>query len=122
MLGYPGETESDIYETLDHLKRSDPDHYTITVAYPIKGTGLYTEVQNNFIDPLPWESSTDRQLDFKRTYSRRYYDFAVRMIVNEMKAFKSKEKGVSGNIKANWYRLKMLFAKGGMRVRRGNLS
>jgi radical SAM superfamily enzyme YgiQ (UPF0313 family) len=121
MLGYPGETEADIYETLDHLKRSDPDLYTITVAYPIKGTGLYSEVQNNFINPSPWESGTDRQIDFKRTYSRRYYDFAVRMIVNEMKAFKSKEKGVSDRIEGNWYKIKSMIAKFGMLLFRSHL-
>ena len=37
MLGYPGETEADIEETIRHLQLSHPDHYTITVAYPIKG-------------------------------------------------------------------------------------
>jgi anaerobic magnesium-protoporphyrin IX monomethyl ester cyclase len=37
MLGYPGETEADIRETVEHLKDSNPDLFTITVAYPIKG-------------------------------------------------------------------------------------
>src|SRR5574340_314772 len=30
MLGYPGETESDILETIEHLSESDPDHFTLT--------------------------------------------------------------------------------------------
>ena len=37
MLGYPGETEDDILKTLDHLKNANPDIFTITTAYPIKG-------------------------------------------------------------------------------------
>lgn len=73
MVGYPGETDDDVRLTLEHLKKADPDHYTITVAYPIKGTPLYEEVQSSFIEHLPWESSTDRQLDFRRTYSRKYH-------------------------------------------------
>ena len=40
----PGETEEDIEETIEHLKRSDPDHYTVTVAYPITGTPLFEDV------------------------------------------------------------------------------
>ena len=40
MLGYPGETEDDIEETIRHLKESNPEYFTITVAYPIKGTEL----------------------------------------------------------------------------------
>ncbi|MDP1725438.1 MAG: radical SAM protein [Bacteroidota bacterium] len=97
MVGYPGETEADIYETVHHLKVSNPDLFTITVAYPIKGTPLYTEVENNFIEKLPWESSTDRDIDFKRTFKRKYYDFAVRMIVNDVNAGKAKAKGAFFN-------------------------
>ena len=88
MLGYPGETEADIEETIYHLKASNPDHFTITIAYPIKGTELYTEVESDFTEPLPWDHSTDRDIDFKRTYSRKYYDFAVRRVVSEVNNFK----------------------------------
>ena len=84
MLGYPGENETDIKETLAHLKYSDPDQYTITVAYPIKGTPLYSQVENIFTEALPWESSTDRDIDFKRTYKRAYYSHAVQWINYEM--------------------------------------
>lgn len=89
MLGYPGETAQDIEETVTHLKESNPDIFTITVAYPIKGTPLYTEVENQFIEDLPWETSTDRDIDFKRTYSRIYYNYAVNYVVNEVNAFKA---------------------------------
>lgn len=93
MLGYPGETEEDIEETVNHLKTSNPDYFTITVAYPIKGTDLYTEVEADFTQTLDWSESTDRDIDFKRTYSRRYYDFAVRYIVNEVNSQKASLKG-----------------------------
>lgn len=84
MLGYPGEDENDIKETLHHLKYSNPDQFTITVAYPIKGTPLYTEVENIFVKELPWETTTDRDIDFKRRYTRRYYDYAIQWIQCEM--------------------------------------
>jgi anaerobic magnesium-protoporphyrin IX monomethyl ester cyclase len=84
MLGYPGEEETDIKETLRHLKYADPDQFTITVAYPIKGTPLYNEVENSFITAFPWENSTDRDIDFKRRYTRSYYTHAIQWINNEM--------------------------------------
>ncbi|MEO5998833.1 MAG: radical SAM protein [Chitinophagaceae bacterium] len=84
MLGYPQENEKDIKDTLQHLKNSNPNQYTITVAYPIKGTPLYSEVENLFVEDLPWETSTDRDIDFKRTYSRKYYDHAISWIHFEM--------------------------------------
>jgi len=91
MLGYPGEDESDIKETLHHLKYSDPDQYTITVAYPIKGTPLYSEVENIFVEDLPWESSTDRDIDFKRRYKRNYYNHAISWINSEMQYAQNKK-------------------------------
>jgi radical SAM superfamily enzyme YgiQ (UPF0313 family) len=108
MLGYPGETEEDISETLHHLKTSNPNHYTLTVAYPIKGTPLYSEVESNFINQLPWETSTDRDIDFKRTYSRKYYDYAIRWIYNEVAIQKSKP------LKAPYLKLKSSIARIGM--------
>jgi radical SAM superfamily enzyme YgiQ (UPF0313 family) len=113
MVGYPGETEEDIFETVKHLKDSDPDIFTITVAYPIKGTPLYLEVENDFIQDLPWETSTDRDIDFKRTYPRKYYNYAVRHIVNEVnagKALKNKQWGRLAKLK-----LKSIAAKGIMK-------
>ena len=90
MLGYPGEDESDIEETIFHLKAANPDYFTITVAYPIKGTALYTQVEPDFINQQDWATSSDRDINFKRTYSEQYYKFAVRRVVNEVNYFKHK--------------------------------
>lgn len=84
MLGYPGETEKDVKATLNYLIDANPDHYTLTIAYPIKGTALYEEVENVFVEDLPWDSSTDRDIDFKRTYPRKYYDHAIHWIHHEI--------------------------------------
>jgi len=91
MLGYPGETEEDIEITVDYLKDCKPDQFTITVAYPIKGTSLYNEVEEKQNQVLDWTRTTDRDRDFERTYSRKYYDYAVRWVVNEVNASLKKE-------------------------------
>lgn len=88
MVGYPGETDTDITQTIHYLKEANPTHYTITVAYPIKGTSLYNEVENDITSQPDWQTSTDRQIDFRRTYSRKYYDFAVSKVVNEVELHK----------------------------------
>jgi len=93
MVGYPGENESDINKTIQYLKDANPTHYTITIAYPIKGTSLYNDIKDNIIDMPNWETSTDREIDFKRKYSRKYYDFAVKRIVNEVNQHREKQKG-----------------------------
>jgi radical SAM superfamily enzyme YgiQ (UPF0313 family) len=95
MLGYPGETQKDIEETIRHLKESNPDHFTITVAYPIRGTELFQEIEADQTTNLDWSSSTDRQIDFKRTYSKKYYDHAVKWVISEVNHFKQKDSGAS---------------------------
>ncbi len=88
MVGYPGETEDDITETIQYLKEANPTHYTITIAYPIKGTSLYDEIEQQILVAPDWETSTDRQIDFKRNYSRKYYDYAVSKVVNEVEFYR----------------------------------
>jgi radical SAM superfamily enzyme YgiQ (UPF0313 family) len=90
MLGYPGETKKDIEETIQHLKESNPDHFTITVAYPIRGTELYQEIESKQLTNLEWDKSTDRDIDFKRTYSRRYYTYAIAYVINDVNYYRSK--------------------------------
>ncbi len=114
MVGYPGETTEDIYATIHHLKKADPDLFTITVAYPIKGTPLYTEVEDRFIENLPWEKSTDRDIDFERTYNRRYYDYAIKMINNEIYYHKALKKPIANLFRLPVYKLRSAFAKSGM--------
>jgi len=97
MVGYPGEDEKDINETITYLKAANPTHFTITVAYPIKGTSLYNEIEDKITVQPNWETSTDREIDFTRTFSRKFYDYAVRRIVNEVNY--SKEKRSDKNLK-----------------------
>jgi radical SAM superfamily enzyme YgiQ (UPF0313 family) len=114
MLGYPGETEEDIKETIHHLKTSNPDHFTITIAYPIKGTGLYEDVKALQTVENDWNTSTDRDRDFKRTYPKRYYDYAVRRVVNEVNYHKQVLKGQQFSLAATKLKLKSVAAKAGM--------
>ena len=91
MIGYPGEDISDIQQTVKYLKEANPTHFTITVAYPIKGTSLYNEVEDKITQKPEWETSTDRDIDFKRTYSRKFYDYGVRYVINEVNSSRQKK-------------------------------
>ncbi|MBO9202766.1 MULTISPECIES: B12-binding domain-containing radical SAM protein [Niastella] len=116
MVGYPGETKEDIYATVRHLKNADPDLFTITIAYPIKGTPLYAEVEDRFVTSLPWESSTDRDIDFTRTYNRKYYDYAIQMINYEVNYHKALKKPVANLFRLPMLKLRSTLAKGHMWV------
>jgi radical SAM superfamily enzyme YgiQ (UPF0313 family) len=108
MVGYPTETQEDIDLTIDYLKDANPDQFTITVAYPIKGTGLYNQIKKDIIEQPDWATSTDRQIDFKRTFPRKFYDYAVRRIVNEVNYNKEKVNGNALSKKALKFKAKSL--------------
>ena len=111
MLGYPGEDKKDIQETISHLKKSNPTHFTITVAYPIKGTALYDEIESDITVRPNWETSTDRDIDFKRTYSRKFYDYAVRKVVNEVNYHKAlQEMNLRNLIRVSKFKAKSMLA------------
>ncbi|WP_394747366.1 B12-binding domain-containing radical SAM protein [Spongiimicrobium salis] len=115
MVGYPGEDEQDISETITYLKAANPTHFTITVAYPIKGTSLYNEIEDKITVQPNWETSTDREIDFTRTYPRKFYNHAVRKIVNEVNY--SREKQRDKNLKKMIrYKLKSTIAGAFMKI------
>ncbi|UBM59292.1 B12-binding domain-containing radical SAM protein [Marinilongibacter aquaticus] len=105
MLGYPGETLEDIDETIRYLKDAQPTHYTITLAYPIKGTSLFNEIEDKIVNQTDWETSTDRDIDFKRTYPKTFYDYAIRKVIHEVES--RREKSL---IKSIVHKMKSIFA------------
>lgn len=111
MLGYPGETEADIEETIHHLKTSNPDYYTITVSYPIKGTELYQETEASQMAAPEWATSTDRDRDFVRAYPRSYYNYAVKRVYNEVNYHKLKLDNQHYTAKALKMKAKSIAAK-----------
>lgn len=114
MLGYPDEDETDIRLTTQYLKDANPTHFTITIAYPIKGTSLYNEIKENITIQPNWNTSTDRDIDFKRTYSKKYYNYALKYVINEVNAFKQKKEG--NYYKALKMKTKSLLAQTGMKL------
>lgn len=105
MVGYPGEKLTHIDETIAHLLDCEPDFFTITLAYPIKGTPLYAEVEPHMITDKAWHERTDRMLDFKRSHPRKFYHYAIRHIYNSV-AYQQQSKKSGA-----WLRKNKLFLK-----------
>jgi radical SAM superfamily enzyme YgiQ (UPF0313 family) len=117
MLGYPGETEADIEATIEHLKSSDPDQFTITVSYPIKGTPFYDDAVQRMVDPGPWERTTDRDIKLKHEHSSFYYWFATTRVVSEVKHHKlARDAGARPSLAVARAGAKAWMARAGMRL------
>jgi radical SAM superfamily enzyme YgiQ (UPF0313 family) len=84
MLGYDGETIADLEETVEHLKQSNPDVFLTTIAYPIKGTPYYNEVQDRIIPLKAWDHGSDRDFTVAARHSRKFYSYATRWMVGEV--------------------------------------
>ncbi|MGE5846830.1 MAG: B12-binding domain-containing radical SAM protein, partial [Ignavibacteria bacterium] len=106
----------DIEETIYHLKKSNPDHFTITVAYPIKGTEFYQEIETQQTGDFSWEKQTDRERDFKRTYPRKYYNYAVQRVHSEFNYYKLRSENHSYSIPAIKFKMKSILAKARMQI------
>jgi radical SAM superfamily enzyme YgiQ (UPF0313 family) len=75
MVGYEGESWSDIDETARHLRAAQADEVLTTIVHPIKGTAYYDLVADRIIGGGPWAESNDRDLTVKGRHSRRFYRY-----------------------------------------------
>jgi radical SAM superfamily enzyme YgiQ (UPF0313 family) len=86
MWGYDGEMPEDIEATVDHVKRCKPDVFLTTVAYPLKGTGYYSDVADKLVSIKGWAESTDRDLRVRDRHSARYYNHADELLRSSTEA------------------------------------
>lgn len=84
MWGYEGEELDDIEATVQHVKKSNPDIFFTTVAYPIKGTAYFKEVAGKVEALKPWNVSSDREVRVRDRHSPRFYSFADRLLRSEV--------------------------------------
>ena len=118
MLGYHGEDESDIAATVEHLKIANPDVFLTTVAYPIKGTRYYHQVENQVTSHLAWEARTDRDLKVTGRYSHKFYGHATRWLVNEVNLHKLRQSGSNDMLRLAKLYLNARRGRLGMRLTR----
>jgi radical SAM superfamily enzyme YgiQ (UPF0313 family) len=84
MWGYEGEEIEDIEATVEHVKRTNPDVFLTTVAYPIKGTPYFDAVADRVEAPADWARSSDRDHRIRGRHSRRFYKFADQALRGEV--------------------------------------
>jgi anaerobic magnesium-protoporphyrin IX monomethyl ester cyclase len=84
MWGYEGEELSDIEATVEHVKKTNPDIFFTTVAYPIKGTPYFSEVAERVENPKLWSESSDREFQIRNRHSRQFYRFADKLLRSEV--------------------------------------
>lgn len=84
MWGYEGEELADIEATVDHVKKTDPDIFFTTVAYPIKGTPYFSDVADRVDSVKAWREGSDRDFRVRNRHSRQFYRFADKLLRTEV--------------------------------------
>lgn len=80
ILGYPGETNETLLDTIEFATSLPLDYLSFTMPYPIPGTGLYEKVKGQLmrqdLDPQR-KGLIDHQLIFESPMSERKLKFAM---------------------------------------------
>lgn len=112
MVGYEGEEDRDLLETVEHIRRSEPDVVLTTTAYPIRGTEYATAVADRSMNLRPWAESSDRDTLIRGRRGAGYYDAARAWIEHGAESHRLRRAGrpvaaLPLALRAGWARLKM---------------
>jgi anaerobic magnesium-protoporphyrin IX monomethyl ester cyclase len=72
-FGYPGETWSEIEETIRMVREARPDDIGVSVSYPLPGTRFYEQVRAQLGQKSNWSDSADLAMMFRGEYSSEFY-------------------------------------------------
>lgn len=114
MWGYEGEELSDIEATVEHVKRTDPDIFFTTVAYPIKGTPYFSDVADRVEGLKVWKDGSDRELRIRNRHSRQFYKFADKLLRSEVELNRLQRKPDAGEMSMNALRGAIAEARAGL--------
>ena len=88
MVGYPGESWSDLKRSVRLLRRARPDDFSTTIAYPLPGTPFYEEVRDRLAlegaGTVDWTHTAENRVLFKRgRLSTLFYRRVIRWFHSE---------------------------------------
>jgi anaerobic magnesium-protoporphyrin IX monomethyl ester cyclase len=72
-FGYPGETWTELQETIEFVRETRPDDVGISFSYPLPGTVFYEHVQQQLGVKRNWSDSDDLCIMFTAAYTTDFY-------------------------------------------------
>jgi anaerobic magnesium-protoporphyrin IX monomethyl ester cyclase len=72
-FGYPGETWTEIEQTIRMVRETEPDDIGVSISYPLPGTKFYEMVGGQLRSKSNWSDSEDLSMLFQGTYSSQFY-------------------------------------------------
>jgi anaerobic magnesium-protoporphyrin IX monomethyl ester cyclase len=72
-FGYPGESWTELQETIAFVRQTRPDDIGISFSYPLPGTPFYERVRVQLGQKRNWTDSDDLCIMFKAAYKTEFY-------------------------------------------------
>jgi anaerobic magnesium-protoporphyrin IX monomethyl ester cyclase len=91
-FGYPGETWTEIEQTIRMVRKAAPDDIGVSVSYPLPGTKFHEMVVNQMGAKANWSESGDLSMMFQGAYSSDFYRALSEALHLEVRGGKNLEK------------------------------
>jgi radical SAM superfamily enzyme YgiQ (UPF0313 family) len=72
-FGYPGETRTELRQTIDLVRETRPDDIGVSFSYPLPGTPFYERVRAQLGAKRNWTDSNDLCIMFNAAYTTEFY-------------------------------------------------
>jgi radical SAM superfamily enzyme YgiQ (UPF0313 family) len=90
-FGYPGETWSELQQTVALVRETRPDDIGISFSYPLPGTVFYDRVQAQLGHKRNWTDSDDLCIMVKAAYSTDFYRAVREALHAEVDSWREKD-------------------------------
>jgi anaerobic magnesium-protoporphyrin IX monomethyl ester cyclase len=106
-LGYPGETWTELQETIDFVRETRPDDIGVSFSYPLPGTVFYERVRTQLGQKRNWTDSDDLCIMFRAAYTTDFYRVVRDALHAEVASWRESEVSneTEAHIDALWRRV-----------------
>jgi len=82
MIGYPGEEWADLQLSVAMLRKTLPEEFSTTIAYPLPGTPFYEQMRDRLMFEADWQLDWDYTAENKLLFRRDQYNtFFYRLVI-----------------------------------------
>jgi anaerobic magnesium-protoporphyrin IX monomethyl ester cyclase len=82
MIGYPGEKWADLQLSVAMLRKTLPEEFSTTIAYPLPGTPFYEQMRDRLMFEADWQLDWDYTAENKLLFRRDQYNtFFYRLVI-----------------------------------------
>jgi len=104
-FGYPGESWTEIQQTISLVRATRPDDIGVSVSYPLPGTAFYESVRAQIGSKRNWTDSDDLCVMFTAAYNNEFYLGLRDALHAEVDAWKPGSTTSAACIRAAWKHL-----------------